>query len=337
MDAARFLFGATTDEIVWHEGWMSIMDDIEIGEPSEEDDDFGSGTISGTITKGSRNKTLSLFAGKILVKYGDCDKSHDIYMEQAAKCDPPLASKEIATIWASALRFFRSKVSGSSGYVPPDEYNDDFGGDAGSLKPDDYSDVGQAKVLAREYGNELKYTAATDYIRFDGDVWVEDKQMAVGACVEFLDLQLQDAKDCIEVAMKALVDAGYDEALVKQGSKALSKEIQSNHLSLFYMLVGAEKYLAFAMKRRDYKYISSALNVAKSMLSIKVSELDKNPNLLNTPDATYDLKKGMAGEQPHDPFDLITKITECSPGDEGMDTWLEALDTFFCGDMELSG
>lgn len=335
LDAARFLFGATTDEIVWHEGWMSIMDDIEIGEPSEEDDDFGSGTISGTITKGSRNKTLSLFAGKILVKYGDCDKSHDIYMEQAAKCDPPLASKEIATIWASALRFFRSKVSGSSGYVPPDEYNDDFGGDAGSLKPDDYSDVGQAKVLAREYGNELKYTAATDYIRFDGDVWVEDKQMAVGACVEFLDLQLQDAKDCIEVAMKALVDAGYDEALVKQGSKAFSKEIQSDHLSLFYMLVGAEKYLAFAMKRRDYKYISSALNVAKSMLSIKVSELDKNPNLLNTPDATYDLKKGMAGEQPHDPFDLITKITECSPGDEGMDTWLEALDTFFCGDMEL--
>ena len=264
LDAARFLFGATTDEIVWHEGWMSIMDDIEIEEPSEEDDDFGSGTISGTITKGSRNKTLSLFAGKILVKYGDCDKSHDIYMEQAAKCDPPLASKEIATIWASALRFFRSKVSGSSGYVPPDEYNDDFGGDAGSLKPDDYSDVGQAKVLAREYGNELKYTAATDYIRFDGDVWVEDKQMAVGACVEFLDLQLQDAKDCIEVAMKALVDAGYDEVLVKQGSKALSKEIQSDHLSLFYMLVGAEKYLAFAMKRRDYKYISSALNVAKS-------------------------------------------------------------------------
>lgn len=335
LDAARFLFGATTDGIVWHEGWMSIMDDIEIGEPSEEEDDFGSGTISGTITKGSRNKTLSLFAGKILVKYGDCDKSHDIYMEQAAKCDPPLASKEIATIWASALRFFRSKVSGSSGYVPPDKYNDDFGGDAGSLKPDDYSDVGQAKVLAHEYGNELKYTAATDYIRFDGDVWVEDKQMAVGACVEFLDLQLQDAKDCIEVAMKALVDAGYDESLVKQGSKALSKEIQSDHLSLFYMLVGAEKYLAFAMKRRDYKYISSALNVAKSMLSIKVSELDKNPNLLNTPDATYDLKKGMAGEQPHDPFDLITKITECSPGDEGMDTWLEALDTFFCGDMEL--
>lgn len=71
------------------------------------------------------------------------------------------------------------------------------------------------------------------------------------------------------------------------------------------------------------------------MLTIKVSDLDKNPVLLNTPRATYNLEKGVAGEQPHDPFDLITKITECSPGDEGMDIWLEALDTFFCGDAEL--
>lgn len=76
------------------------------------------------------------------------------------------------------------------------------------------------------------------------------------------------------------------------------------------------------MKRRDYKYITSALNVAKSMLTIKVSDLDKDPVLLNTPRATYNLEKGIAGEQPHDPFDLITKITECSPGDEGMDIWL---------------
>lgn len=89
------------------------------------------------------------------------------------------------------------------------------------------------------------------------------------------------------------------------------------------------------MKRRDYKYITSALNVSKSMLTIKVSDLDKDPVLLNTPRATYNLEKGVTGEQPHDPFDLITKITECSPSDEGMDIWLEALETFFCGDAEL--
>ena len=335
LDAARFLFGADADEVVWHEGWMLITDDLVIEDTSADDEDFDDGVVSGPITKGSRNNTLSRFAGRVLKKYGECDKAHEVFLEQAEKCDPPLEDSELNTIWFSALKFFRNKVSKDSGYIPPDQYNNDFGDGAGSLKPEDYSDVGQAKVLSREYGDELKFTAATDFIRFDGEVWVEDKQMAVGACVEFLDLQLQDAKDSIEVAMKALVDAGYDESVVKQGSKALAKEIQTEHLSLFYMLVGAEKYLAFAMKRRDYKYITSALNVAKSMLTIKVSDLDKDPVLLNTPRATYNLKKGIAGEQPHDPFDLITKITECSPGDEGMDIWLEALETFFCGDAEL--
>lgn len=334
LDAARFLFGSSTNEIVWHEGWMSIMDDIETDE-EPDDGDFDDGVISGPITQGSRNKTLSLFAGKVLKRYGECDKAHEAFMEQADKCDPPLGDAELKTIWNSALKFFRNKISGSNGYVPPDQYNDDFGGEPGSLRPEDYSDIGQAKVLARVCGDELKYTAATDYIRFDGKVWVEDKQMAVGACVDFLDLQLEDATTYLETAQKALIKAGYDEAVVKQGSKALSKEIKEKDLIVFYMLVGAEKYLAFTMKRRDYKYVTSALNLAKSMLSIHVSELDRNPNLLNTPEATYNLQLGMAGEQTHNPADLITKITECSPGDDGMDIWLEAMDTFFCGDAEL--
>ena len=87
------------------------------------------------------------------------------------------------------------------GYVPPDEYNADF--ESASLKPEDYSDIGQAKVLVREYGNELKYTSATDFLRFDGECWREDKQMAIGAVEEFLDLQLQDEIEyrCGEAAL----------------------------------------------------------------------------------------------------------------------------------------
>ena len=330
LDAARFIFGADVDEVIWHDGWVLISEEVTLTEEEQE-----LPTTKGPILEGNRNNTLSRFAGRVLKRYGETDKAHDIFLEEAEKCNPPLDESELQTIWFSAIKFFRNKVSGDSGYVPPDQYNDDFGGGPGSLRPEDYSDIGQAKALAEEYGDELLFTAATDYMRFDGKVWVEDKQMAVGACVEFLDLQLQDAKDYLEVAKKALIDAGYDESTVNQGSKALVKEIQSAHLGIFYMLVGAEKYLAFSMKRRDYKYITATLNVAKSMLGIKVSDLDKNPNLLNTPGGTYDLEKGIAGEQPHDSADLITKITECSPGDEGMDIWLEALDTFFCGDTEL--
>ena len=37
----------------------------------------------------------------------------------------------------------------------------------------------------------------------------------------------------------------------------------------------------------------------------------------------------------HDPKDLITKITGCSPGDEGSQVWEDALWLFFCGDQAL--
>ncbi len=153
--------------------------------------------------------------------------------------------------------------------------------------------------------------------------------------MEFLDLQLADAKTEVDLAKEALITAGYDETLVNQGSKILSKALKINHEQLLYKLIASEKYLNFVMKRRDYKLITSTLNLAKSMLTIKVSELDKNPHLLNTPKATYDLSKGVEGEQPHDALNLITKITACSPSDKGMGIWQEALNTFFCNDKEL--
>lgn len=65
------------------------------------------------------------------------------------------------------------------------------------------------------------------------------------------------------------------------------------------------------------------------------TSLDANENMLNTPDATYDLRKGMAGAMEHSPSDLLTKITTVSPGDKGKDLWEESLQLFFCGNQEL--
>lgn len=152
------------------------------------------------------------------------------------------------------------------------------------MKPEDYSDIGEAKMLTREYGNELKFTTATDYLRYDGDCWREDKQLAVGATEEFLDLQLADAQDAVESAVNALIAAGVDEVTARAGGKALEKACDTPKLmKLYFMLLGAQTYLKFVQKRRDYKYIVSTLNAAKPMLAINVSELDKNPFLINTP------------------------------------------------------
>lgn len=330
LDAARFLFGSDVGEVVWHEGWINI--DEEVLTEAEDDFEADLPAARGPIAEGNRNNALSHFAGKILKKYGENNgKAHGIFLEEAARCDPPLEEKELNTIWFSALKFYRNKVSNQSGYVPPGVYNDDFGGSGDSLKPPDYSDIGQAKVLKREYGNELRFSEATDYLRYNGNYWQEDRQMAVGAVEEFLDLQLADAQEEMARARKALKDAGISDADISAGGKALEKAVPDVKLLIVFM--AAKTYLAFVMKRRDYKYITSCLNAAKPMLAVDVNDLDNDEYLLNTPGQTIDLRDG-TGREP-DAKDFITKMTLVAPGDKGMDMWLEALDTFFCGDQEL--
>ena len=318
LDSARFIFGNPTQEILWHEGEITIDCIVK---PQEKG-----------IPQGQRNSTMSHFAGRVIKRYGNTDKAHRIFMEEAAKCNPPLEDEELAAIWQSACRF-AEKVQKQEGYVPPEDYNDEFCRE--SLKPADYSDIGQAKVLAKEYGVELRYTAATDYIRFGGEYWIESKQQAVGAAEEFLDLQLEDAKDEVQRTREALLDQGVAEEYITSGGKALEKKIESGQMDAYLAYMSAMAYKAFVMKRRDMKYVVSALQAAKPMLEISVSDLDRDGFLLNAPDGTYYLPDGLEGRRDHSPEDYITKITAAAPGDKGKELWIDALDTIFCGDAAL--
>lgn len=318
LDSARFIFGNPTEEILWHEGEITIDCIVK---PKEKG-----------IPQGQRNSTMSHFAGRVIKRYGNTDKAHRIFMEEAEKCSPPLEDEELAAIWHSACRF-AEKVQNQEGYVAPEDYNDEFCRE--SLKPADYSDIGQAKVLTREYGVELRYTAATDYIRFGGTHWIESKQQAVGAAEEFLDLQLEDAKDEVIRTKEALLDAGVSEEHITSGGKALEKKIESGQMEAYLAYLSAVAYRAFVMKRRDMKYVVSALQAAKPMLEIGVSDLDRDGFLLNTPDGTYYLPEGLSGRRDHSPEDYITKMTMAAPGDQGREIWLDALDTIFCKDKDL--
>lgn len=319
IDSARFIFGNPCSEILWHEGEITI-DCIVRPQGGRE------------IPQGQRNATMSHFAGRVVKRYGATEKAYGIFMEEADKCSPPLEDAELSMIWQSACRF-AEKVKNQDGYVAPDEYNDEFAGE--TLKPGDYSDIGQAKVLAREYGGELRYTAATDYLRFCGQYWVESKQQAVGAAEEFLDLQLEDAKDEVSRTRQALLDMGVSEDDIVSGGKALEKKISSSQTDAYLAYKTALAYKAFVMKRRDMKYIVSALQAAKPMLEINVGDLDKDGFLLNTPDGTYYLPDGLEGRRDHSSEDYITKITAAEPGDKGVGLWQDSLNTIFCGDAEL--
>ncbi len=329
LDAARFIFGSDPDEVVWHEGWMSIEEEVTPDYEGTEDEDTP--VSSGPITVGNRNNAMSHFAGRVLKKYGITDKAKEAFLEHAKRCDPPLEQSELATIWGSAVRFYKKTVMTQPGYIPPDEYNAEFE----SLKPDDYSDIGEARVLVREYAGELLYTDATEFLSYDGICWRENRQKAVGTVEEFLDMQLVDARTQYSAAIQALIDGGIPEEVVRAGGKALEKLITPDLNDSYKEYLAAKAYYAFVMKYRNYKNIVNTQSAAKPMVATDINLFDAQENYLNTPEATYDLKKGLDGARVHNSADLLTKITNAAPGDEGKDLWEAALQLFFCGDQDL--
>lgn len=321
LDSARFLYGTPTESVLWQDGEETILTI------------FQSTRQEGSIPQGQRNNTMSRFAGRIVKRYGDSERAHSIFLEEANKCNPPLEAAELNKIWQSALRFGK-KIAVQEGYVSPDQYNQDFS-QGESLRPSDYSDIGQAKVLLREYGNELRYTEEADFIRYNGVYWMESRQAAVGAVEEFLDLQLADATDQTERAVRELVQMGLPRDIVRKGGRALEKIIEVGQQKAYAGYLSAEIYRTFVMKRRDIRYILSALQALKPMILLPIQSLDADEFLLNTPSATYDLRKGMEGSREHRAEDFMTKCTTVDPGEEGREIWAKALGEFFTHDQDL--
>lgn len=321
LDSARFLYGSPTESVLWQEGEESIL---AIFQTSRQE---------GFIPQGQRNNTMSRFAGRIVKRYGDSERAYSIFLEEANKCNPPLEAEELNKIWQSALRFGK-KIAAQEGYVSPDQYNQDFG-QGESLRPSDYSDIGQAKVLLREYGNELRYTEEADFIRYNGVYWMESRQAAVGAVEEFLDLQLADATDQTEQAVRELVQLGLPQEVVRKGGRSLEKIIEVGQQKAYAGYLAAEAYRTFVMKRRDIRYILSALQALKPMTLLPIQSLDADEFLLNTPSATYDLRQGMKGGREHRAEDFMTKCTAVDPGDAGREIWEKALGAFFTHDQDL--
>ena len=324
-----------------HAGERAGEHSASIGEIGHSISESENALPGSRIPKGQRNNTMHRFALKTLKRYGKTERALKLYLKDAERCDPPLPMSELKDTWDSAVKFYERTIAQAPDYIAPEEYG--RMPSALSLKPPDYSDIGQAKVLVREYADELCYTESTDYLRYDGRCWRESKQRAVGAVEEFLDLQLADAEDEIASAVKELTDIGGVEFDLSDGTRGLSRQFKAfDDEEKLQALERAKKklasaflYKAFVMKRRDMNYILSALAAAKPMVQKEVADLDRDPFLLNTPDATYDLRYGMAGVQAQEPRNYITKITLYNPSEKGMEIWLKALNTFFCGDREL--
>ena len=52
--------------------------------------------LSENIGEGSRNSTMSHIAGRLIKRYGNTNKAHEIYLEKAKLCNPPLEYNELS-------------------------------------------------------------------------------------------------------------------------------------------------------------------------------------------------------------------------------------------------
>lgn len=334
-DAAHFFFGTPDAQVEFYPGTITLNECLEMYYPDAEDDSFWEldTPYTDTIPEGSRNNTMSHFAGRVLKRFGNTDEAYQAFLKRAAKCEPPLDDEELKTIWRSAQSFYQ-RISKEEDYVPPEEWNT---GHSSSFKydPADRTDVGQARLLGTYFGQELRYSPATDYIRYDGSCWQETKPGAQAVAHALTDKQLEEAEAAVAEAVAELNANGGWELVVKYGKKKAADIMNGEQHDSFMAYQAAESYRNFALKRRESKNITSTLKEAHPVLEIDPHLLDKDWYLLCTPRHTYDLREGIVGIRDHDPNDFITKMTAYDPGDKGTELWREALDTFFCGDKAL--
>lgn len=327
LDAARFFFGTASADVALYPGRMNLTEYLD---EDIFDEDMAEGQYDGSsIPEGSRNATMSRFAGKVIKKYGDSEKAYEAFMEEATKCTPPLDASELATIWHSAQRFY-ARVSSQDGYVAPEVYND-----PSCYKPEDYSDVGQAEVLAKYFSNELRYSPATHFIRYSDHYWQESEPGAQAVAHELTRRQLKEANNDLMEALDKMKNCGAQNILDSTSKSKAEQLMNEEQQKVYQEFLAAKAYQNFAIKRRDSKNVTSTLKESHPMLEISPRDLDADPFALCTPEATYDLRKGLAGAREHSPEDFITKITSVSPNQKEADVWLDCLNTIFQNNQEL--
>ena len=182
LDAGRFLFGTADPEVEIFNGDINLTQFLR-GEA--ELDAFMDGDSSFeeyTIPIGSRNSALNHIAGKILIRMGDVPEAYDQYLRVVERCEGTLSDREVESIWNSALKFYKV-VSSQPWYIPPEIYNDPT-----DYSPEEFTHKGEAQVLAKHFINELRYSPATQFLRYRDGYWQETKTGARTVMHELTDV-----------------------------------------------------------------------------------------------------------------------------------------------------
>ena len=319
-DAARFFFGVQNPQIEYFKGNITLTDFMDKRSicSTEEKSSVTLPTKNTFIPQGQRNTSLHRFACRVLTRQGNNDTAYQSFIEESKKCKPPLGQKELNSIWKSAYKYYMEHIQNSSDYIPPKQYSKTAV--APNLKPDDFTDLGQAKVFYKEYGEKLRYSLATGFLFYTGRVWKEGTLKAQGFAQELTERQLKE----VTLLLRKVQNDENNAALNNDSSAR--KEADNTEKNI-------KQYRRFILKNRDSQRISAVLKEIQPSIEISTDELDTDGFLLNTPVGTIDLKSKRI--HPHNPNDYCTKITAVRPSDKGKELFMNFLKNITCEDSEL--
>lgn len=341
-DAARMIFGVENPEVtVYNEGEGSItVDDYINSNPLEPTSDSTTEHATTSlpligdsflIPEGQRNTTVFRKAISLFIRYGIGGEAIGKIFSFAEHCEPPLEESELNAIIESAKGYAEDIIKNND-YIPPEVYSRL----KGEYEPDDYTDIGQAKVFEKVFGEVVKFSPETRCLVYNGVYWEESDAKARLLVHQLTELQMQDADSLLKFWETELKEAGAGVGLdEKLTTKQITSVLTAKQKVIYEQYQRAVQYKAFVLKRRGTFAINAVVKEAAPHLAIVVGTLDSETYLLNTPAGTYDLRKGADVVYPHKAEDYITKVTAVSPSDEGMELWEAMLDVVFCGDQDL--
>ena len=341
LDAGRFFFGTENPQVAIFSGpknlsqFLNEYNSLRRHEKEEvaattEKIETAENINANIIPEGQRNSAMLSYAEQILKLKGNTDETYKLFIEKSKQCSPLLDDDELQRIWNNAVSYYNGTIATQKNYVAPEKFNNVLF----SLEPNDYSDLGQKEIFVREYKNILRYSEATGFIAYNGKYWEEDNLQAHKLAQKFTDRQYDEVQAEKKKATSKLNNCGALNIIMQLGeNKAYSSLTTEEQKNAYNNYMHVRKYEKFVGEHRSSHSIKALINEIKPSLKVNVNELDTDEFLLNTPEGTIDLRSGEM--KAHNTEDFITKQTAVSPNNENQQLWLDAVNTFFCGDTEL--
>lgn len=125
LDAGRFIFAAPSPEVTFVDGGHTIDEWLTAQADADLFAEFDQATQS--IGDGSRNSTMSRFAARVLIRYGDTAQARELFDRKADLCDPPLPGFELEQILGlsdpvCAQGRCRPRICGTGGVCAADQF-----------------------------------------------------------------------------------------------------------------------------------------------------------------------------------------------------------------------